>query len=44
MLTCESGVKLEENLDAMPWYAGKVEVANYLKEINKDKKVLTWIS
>lgn len=23
----------------LPWYAGKVEVANYLKELNKDKKV-----
>lgn len=34
-----SGVKLANATDAMPWYAPKLEVAQYLEQINKDKKV-----
>lgn len=34
-----SSAALETNIEVMPWYAGKVEVANYLKDLNKDKKV-----
>ncbi|KAI9896771.1 hypothetical protein N3K66_007793 [Trichothecium roseum] len=37
-----TGVKLANATDAMPWYAGKLEVAEYLEQINKDKKVLEY--
>ncbi|KAI1093639.1 NAD(P)-binding protein [Rostrohypoxylon terebratum] len=37
-----TGVKLENSLDAIPWYAGKVEVARYLEEVNRDKKVIEY--
>ncbi|KAI1461939.1 NAD(P)-binding protein [Annulohypoxylon moriforme] len=37
-----TGVKLEDSLDVIPWYAGKVEVAHYLEEVNKEKKVLEY--
>ncbi|KAI8713741.1 NmrA domain-containing protein [Fusarium sp. LHS14.1] len=37
-----TGVKIASSLDAMPWYAGKVEVAQYLEDLNKDKKVLQY--
>ena len=41
-LTCCRGVELENHLDCMPWYASKVEIANYLKDVNKDMKVLEY--
>ncbi|XDG06848.1 hypothetical protein ABKA04_006463 [Annulohypoxylon sp. FPYF3050] len=34
-----TGIKLENSLDVIPWYAGKVDVARYLEQVNKDKKV-----
>lgn len=37
-----TGVKLENSIDVIPWYAGKVEVARYLEEVNKDKKVIEY--
>ncbi|EEU36003.1 uncharacterized protein NECHADRAFT_49787 [Fusarium vanettenii 77-13-4] len=37
-----TGVKIASSLDAMPWYTGKVEVAQYLEDLNKDKKVLQY--
>ncbi|KAI1210029.1 NAD(P)-binding protein [Annulohypoxylon truncatum] len=37
-----TGVKLEDSLDVIPWYAGKVEVAHYLEEVNKEKKVIEY--
>ncbi|KAI0890461.1 NAD(P)-binding protein [Annulohypoxylon maeteangense] len=37
-----TGVKLEDSLDVIPWYAGKVDVARYLEEVNKEKKVIEY--
>ncbi|CAG9940309.1 unnamed protein product [Clonostachys rosea f. rosea IK726] len=37
-----SGVKLESFPDTLSWYAGKLEVKNYLESINKDKKVIEY--
>ncbi|KAH9908455.1 NAD(P)-binding protein [Xylariomycetidae sp. FL2044] len=37
-----TGVKLETALDAMPWYAGKIEIGHYLEEVNKEKKVIEY--
>ncbi|KAI0840136.1 NAD(P)-binding protein [Hypoxylon sp. FL0890] len=37
-----TGVKLESALEYMPWYAGKVEVAHYLENLNKEKKVIEY--
>ncbi|KAI1403903.1 NAD(P)-binding protein [Hypoxylon fuscum] len=37
-----AGEKLEDSLDAIPWYTGKVEVRHYLKDLNKDKKVIEY--
>ncbi|KAI0383591.1 NAD(P)-binding protein [Hypomontagnella monticulosa] len=37
-----TGVKMELALDGIPWYAGKLEVAHYLEEINKEKKVIEY--
>ncbi|KAI0894874.1 NAD(P)-binding protein [Annulohypoxylon nitens] len=37
-----TGVKLENSIDVIPWYAGKVDVARYLEEVNKDKKVIQY--
>ncbi|RYP41826.1 hypothetical protein DL768_010436 [Monosporascus sp. mg162] len=34
-----TGVKLETSLDAIPWYAGKIEISRYLENLNKEKKV-----
>lgn len=39
MLMCASGVKLEDSVDAIPWYGGKLEIAHYLEDLNKEKKV-----
>ncbi|KAG8353157.1 hypothetical protein FVEN_g8865 [Fusarium venenatum] len=36
------GVKLEDSLDALSWYSGKIEVVNYLEEINAKGKVLEY--
>ncbi|KAM0438463.1 hypothetical protein ACHAPT_001212 [Fusarium lateritium] len=33
-----AGVKLSSSLDAMPWYTGKIEISQYLENLNKDKK------
>ena len=38
-LTNSSGVSLKDSLDVVPWYAGKVEISQYLENINKEKKV-----
>ncbi|KAH7308669.1 hypothetical protein B0I35DRAFT_399133 [Stachybotrys elegans] len=35
-----TGEKLDASIDSIPWYAGKVEVSDYLKELNRDKKVI----
>ncbi|KAJ4307704.1 hypothetical protein N0V84_012544 [Fusarium piperis] len=37
-----TGAKLSSSLDAMPWYTGKVEICQYLEDLNKDKKVLEY--
>ncbi|KAI1483509.1 NAD(P)-binding protein [Daldinia eschscholtzii] len=37
-----TGVKLESSLDAMSWYAGKVEIAYYLEKLNKEKKIIEY--
>ncbi|RYP93600.1 hypothetical protein DL770_000342 [Monosporascus sp. CRB-9-2] len=34
-----TGAKLESSLDAIPWYAGKIEISHYLENLNKEKKV-----
>lgn len=39
MLTKPSGEKLEVSTDVLPWYAGKVEISQYLQELNGEKKV-----
>ncbi|KAI2615531.1 NAD(P)-binding protein [Hypoxylon sp. NC1633] len=36
------GVKLESSLDAIPWYAGKIEVGHYLENLNKERKVIEY--
>ncbi|CAJ2504906.1 Uu.00g123000.m01.CDS01 [Anthostomella pinea] len=36
------GVKLESSLDAMAWYAGKIEITRYLENLNKEKKVIEY--
>ncbi|KAI2465483.1 NAD(P)-binding protein [Annulohypoxylon bovei var. microspora] len=37
-----TGVKLEDSLDVIPWYAGKIEIAHYLENLNKEKKVIEY--
>ncbi|VUC26882.1 unnamed protein product [Clonostachys rosea] len=37
-----TGTKLENRIDIMPWYAGKLEVSRYLEALNRDKKVLEY--
>ncbi|EMR63904.1 putative -like family protein [Eutypa lata UCREL1] len=37
-----TGVKLEASLDVIPWYAGKVEIARYLADLNRDRKVIQY--
>ncbi|OTB15214.1 hypothetical protein K445DRAFT_318054 [Daldinia sp. EC12] len=37
-----TGVKLESSLDAMSWYAGKVEIAHYLEKLNEEKKIIEY--
>ncbi|RSL51287.1 hypothetical protein CEP54_011477 [Fusarium duplospermum] len=37
-----TGVKLLTSLDVMPWYTGKIEIVQYLENVNKDKKVLEY--
>jgi hypothetical protein len=39
VLTNSRGVKLEDSLDALSWYSGKIEVAKYLEEVNAKEKV-----
>ncbi|KAI1391054.1 NAD(P)-binding protein [Hypoxylon trugodes] len=36
------GTQLESVLGAIPWYTGKVEVAQYLEDLNQDKKVIEY--
>ncbi|CEF73961.1 hypothetical protein FGSG_01773 [Fusarium graminearum PH-1] len=36
------GVKLAESLDALSWYSGKIEVVNYLEDVNAKEKVLEY--
>ncbi|OTA99708.1 hypothetical protein M426DRAFT_16173 [Hypoxylon sp. CI-4A] len=37
-----AGVKLEDTLDTIPWYGGKVKTAHYLEAVNKEKKVIQY--
>ncbi|KAJ4248818.1 hypothetical protein NW762_012656 [Fusarium torreyae] len=37
-----TGVKLAGSLDVMSWYAGKVEVADYLENLNSKSKVIEY--
>ena len=39
MLTKTSGVKLVDSLDVMSWYTGKIEVVEYLENLNSKEKV-----
>lgn len=34
-----SGMKLEEIRDAVPWYASKLGIRTYLQELNREEKV-----
>ncbi|KAI1776194.1 NAD(P)-binding protein [Hypoxylon cercidicola] len=37
-----TGTKLEDALDGIFWYAGKVEISRYLENLNKEKKVIEY--
>ncbi|KAI8960242.1 NAD(P)-binding protein [Daldinia sp. FL1419] len=37
-----TGVKLESSLDAISWYAGKVEIGHYLEKLNREGKVIEY--
>ncbi|KAF4473396.1 2`-hydroxyisoflavone reductase [Fusarium agapanthi] len=37
-----TGAKLADSLDVMPWYSGKIEIREYLKSLNSEKKVLEY--
>ncbi|KAK2042895.1 NAD(P)-binding protein [Colletotrichum somersetense] len=37
-----TGIKLNEVVTYMPWYANKLEVKRYLEEVNKDEKVIEY--
>ncbi|KAF4334929.1 2`-hydroxyisoflavone reductase [Fusarium beomiforme] len=36
------GTKLADCLDVMSWYSGKIEIREYLKNVNSEKKVLEY--
>ncbi|KAF5689605.1 2'-hydroxyisoflavone reductase [Fusarium circinatum] len=36
------GAKLADSLDVMSWYSGKVEIREYLKNLNSDRKVIEY--
>jgi hypothetical protein len=33
------GAKLADSLDVMSWYSGKIDIRDYLKSLNSEKKV-----
>ncbi|KAI0850699.1 NAD(P)-binding protein [Daldinia vernicosa] len=37
-----TGIKLESSLDAISWYAGKIEISRYLEKLNEKKKVIEY--
>ncbi|KAI0166974.1 NAD(P)-binding protein [Hypoxylon sp. FL1284] len=37
-----TGTQLAASTDVIPWYAGKVEVARYLEDLNREKKVIEY--
>ncbi|CVL03168.1 hypothetical protein FPRO06_01841 [Fusarium proliferatum] len=37
-----TGAKLADSLDVMSWYSGKIEIREYLKSLNSDKKVIEY--
>ncbi|KAF4431494.1 2`-hydroxyisoflavone reductase [Fusarium acutatum] len=37
-----TGEKLVDSLDVMSWYSGKIEIREYLKSLNSDKKVIEY--
>ncbi|EXM17130.1 hypothetical protein RAB80_000133 [Fusarium oxysporum f. sp. vasinfectum] len=37
-----TGAKLADSLDVMSWYSGKIEIREYLKSLNFDRKVIEY--
>nr|RBQ94375.1 hypothetical protein FVER53263_09880 [Fusarium verticillioides] len=37
-----TGAKLADSLDIMSWYSGKIEIRDYLKTLNSDKKIIEY--
>ncbi|KAF5584029.1 2'-hydroxyisoflavone reductase [Fusarium subglutinans] len=37
-----TGAKLADSLDVMSWYSGKIEIREYLKNLNSDRKVIEY--